>query len=144
MPQPQRTPLWAVKSHPDTAGLPSASQKQPSAAPGNGNWWGLGARRVPYKAGSCCEVKGMRQLTQANVAQIHICSAAPQKSSPFSFSHKSIYSGRSGSSPDKHIDFKIKCVPTAAAPRLKQTETWHWMIIKYIFIICHFLLQVLV
>lgn len=32
---------------------------------------------------------------------------------------------RSGSSPDKHIDFKIKRVPTAAAARLEQTEMWH-------------------
>lgn len=34
------------------------------------------------------------------------------------------FTRRSGSSPDKHIDFKIKRVPTAAAPRLEQTEMW--------------------
>ena len=55
-----------------------------------------------------------------------------------SSSHKSIYSEQAALAPDKHTDFKIKWVPTAAALWLEQAEMWHGMIIKYTFIIRHF------
>ena len=57
-------------------------------------------------------------------ADLHLLSCASEELAGSLLPPRPIYSGRSGSSPDKHIDFKIKCVPTAAAPRLEQTEMW--------------------
>lgn len=78
----------------------------------------------------------IRQLKQACRIQICICSAGSGGDRHF-LPPTSQFTQRAAFSPDKHIDFKIKCVPTAAAPRLEQTEMWHGMIIKYIFIIRH-------
>lgn len=96
------------------------------------------------KSQSWRDVGRIRQLKQSRRIQICICSAGSGGDRHF-LPPTSQFTQKAAFSPDKHIDFKIKCVPTAAAPRLEQTEMWHGMIIKYIFIIRHsffFLLQV--
>lgn len=79
----------------------------------------------------------IRQLKQAHGIQICICSAG-SAGDRHSLPPTSQFTQRAAFAPDKHIDFKIKCVPTAAALRPEQAGMWHGMIIKYIFIIRHF------
>lgn len=86
---------------------------------------------------SLSETKRIKVLIHVNKIQICICSAVFLGVMYFGFSATSQFAQRSCTSPDKHIDFKIKCVPTAGAQRLEQTGRWHCIIIKYIFTIHH-------